>query len=158
MTQRIGQKHIISCICVLNQLKQFSDAPNFSFIVFSIIENNNIIQKYAECPNCKAVHKIIEIGKSEIVYDFDKKLLLTKDDYRENLPEKLTNILDEYNCEQFIYEETYFILSEKQWGKFVQLTEQSMRIENNIPIYEGKKLVIKNQFDFQIDYWKSQLT
>jgi hypothetical protein len=149
-----SQKHTITCTCILPQHKDLPDPQNYSFIVFSILEDGIIKEKYVECENCKNVHRVYELCKSNIITT-DTKIAVSLDDIKLVLPDKLVRILEDYSAPLWLYEEAKFILNTSQWGRYILLTKEPLKIKNEL-FFEGKKLIINGYNSFSIDYWKAQ--
>jgi hypothetical protein len=123
----IGQKHLVACRCVLPQFKKRQNPPQHQFVVFSVIDdNNNVKVKYAQCPNCRIVHRVIELSKSEVVSGREAMQSITGiDDIKNSLPERIANVLDLNNADLPTWEAVQFILKNKQWGNFVVMTSDT---------------------------------
>lgn len=123
----IGQKHLIKCRCVLLQYKKMQNPPSHQFTVFSVINDSDKVNiSYAQCPNCGVIHKITEIGKSEILQNKEAmSSLITIDDIKLSLPENLKNILEKNSADLPTWEAAQFIHENKQWGNFVVLTSET---------------------------------
>jgi hypothetical protein len=126
MSDLQGQKHLIKCRCVLPQFKKMVDPLLHQFIVFSVIEDDNVKLKYSQCPNCGIVHRITEIGKSEIIQGREAmQSLITIDDIKPGLPENLRFILEKNNADLPSWEAVSFYYENKLWGNFVVLTSDT---------------------------------
>lgn len=119
-----GHKHMIRCRCVLSIFKKMETPPRHQFVVFSMINDENVvIPKYAQCTNCGIIHRVIEIGRSEIVAGREAmSSILTIDDIKLSLPEQLVAILDANKVDLPTWEAVQFMYENKQWGNFVVLT------------------------------------
>ena len=147
------QKHTITCRCILNQHKNIENPPSFSFIVLSVMSNNNIVEKFVKCSNCGIIHQVYELCKSKIL-DNQTENAITIDDIKRVLPEKISFILDDYSCELHVYEEAKFIVDNNEWHKKLILTREFINSESN-SYYEGKLLKFNNAHSYEIEYWKS---
>ena len=126
MSNLQGQKHLIKCRCVLTQFKKMVNPLLHQFIVFSIIEDDNVKLKYSQCPNCGIVHRITEIGKSEIIQGREAmQSLITIDDIKSGLPENLRFILEKNNADLPTWEAVSFYYENKLWGNFVVLSSDT---------------------------------
>jgi hypothetical protein len=126
MSNLQGQKHLIKCRCVLPQFKKMVNPLLHQFIVFSIIEDDNVKLKYSQCPNCGIVHRITEIGKSEIIQGREAmQSLITIDDIKSGLPENLRFILEKNNADLPTWEAVSFYYENKLWGNFVVLSSDT---------------------------------
>lgn len=121
----IGQKHFISCRCFLHQFRNLDDPPIYEFSVFSVIDNDdNVITKFAQCPNCKIIHKIVDICKSEIVHREHLTSIISVNDIKCSLDEKLIGILEQYEVDLSTWEQAKFIIDNEEWGSFISLTKE----------------------------------
>ncbi len=143
-----GQKHLIKCRCVLPQFKNKIEPPVHQFIVFSVInENDDVEISYSQCNNCGLIHKITDICKSEILSGKESlKSLMSIDDIKANIPEKLNNILERYEADITTYQHAAFIIENKIWGEFILLSSE---IEDSVR--HGKSLQIIGEMLYKID-------
>lgn len=142
-----GQKHLIKCRCILPQFKKMIDPPFHQFIVFSIIDDNDHVKpKLAICPNCGAVHKVIEISKSEITTKESAKSILTIEDIKQSLPTNISSILEKNDVDLPTWEMAQFIYENKRWGEFVVLST-----EHDDDLKQGKYLTILGESLIKIE-------
>lgn len=122
-----GQKHLVKCRCVLPQFKRASDPPVHQFTVFSIINDDNTVKpKFAQCTNCGVIHRVYELGKSDVLSGREAmSSILTINDIRASLPEMLINVLENSKADLPTWEAVQFIYENKQWGNFVVLTSDT---------------------------------
>ena len=59
-------KHLIECQCTLKIFENKTKPLYHKFVVFSLLEDENIEEKYVTCNNCDIVHRVYDICKSEI--------------------------------------------------------------------------------------------
>ena len=91
-----GVKHNIQCLCVLPQYRKTKDPPYHEFVVFSVIDDSDTVEeKYAQCNNCGAIHKIIDLCRSEIATDRAELVILTKEDIKLMKETQLMKVLKE---------------------------------------------------------------
>lgn len=130
-------KHLIDCHCILSIYKNRTKPIYHKFPVFSIIEEDNVKEKYVLCNNCDIVHKITDVNFSEIKWGNDglKSLVTTKEDIKFNLESlgmsRLVTILEVNNID----------LSDWELVEYL--------IENNL---EGKIIIDKKEIDNSINY------
>lgn len=118
-------KHLIECRCSLAQFRSLDNPPSHKFIVFSELdENADVKPSYAQCNNCGIIHKIVETGQSVTLKKEEMRSLETIGDIKNDLPEWLGNLLEQYKCELHIYQEARFIISRGLWGRFVVLSRE----------------------------------
>jgi hypothetical protein len=80
-------KHLIECHCVLPQYRNRADLVYHKFAVFSLLENDAVVEKLARCNNCDAVHRIYDVCKSEIfIGDLDLSTIRTTQEILSELP------------------------------------------------------------------------
>lgn len=119
-------KHLIECKCILLQFRKMPDPPLHKFIVFSEIEENgDVVPSVVQCPNCGAVHKIKEVGLSEILRKEDVRSALTIDEIKTTLPPKLLNDLTGYDLELHQWMEIQWIMENEKWDRPVILTKEN---------------------------------
>lgn len=118
-----GQKHVINCRCILQQFKRVQNAPVHRFVVFSIIDDANVVvPKFVQCNNCGVIHKVIDIGRSELIQSKEHmSSIVTLDEIKSSIPEKLATVLESNNCDLPTWEAASFIVEQKRWGDFVVL-------------------------------------
>jgi len=149
MTKR-GQKHTIKCRCILPTLKSRKNPPNHKFVVFSIVTvgytgRDMVQEKYSQCNNCGVVHRVFELGKSEIVSSReDLSSCLTIEDISFSLPPDVKNILETYKCDLATHEHAKFLI-ENAVADHIVLTkeEDEERIEGKVLRYDGKSFRIE---------------
>ena len=144
---RQGIKHSIRCHCVLPQFRKMVDPPFHEFVVFSILDESDVVEpKTVQCNNCGVVHKVIDFCRSEIVSGREDCSFITKEDLGYMLPSQVKEILNAYNCDLPTWEHCLFILQEGAWQSFVILE----RKENDSGT-EGKLLKFHSYERFTIE-------
>lgn len=132
-----GYKHLIECHCVLPQFKNSKEQIFHKFVVFSIIEDDEVQQKFAQCNNCGVIHKVIDICKSEISAGKDDARFLTNfDDIKLSLPKNVVSILEKNECDIATWEQAEWIYLQERWGDSVIISKNSS-IDDEV---HGKKL------------------
>lgn len=105
------------------------DNPVFhKFVVFSVInDKDEVIPKIVECNNCGTVHKVTELGKSEIVVGRDSvSSAVSIEDIQLSLPDNISKILKNYKVDLPTWEEVQFSLENDEWGKEILLTKEEV--------------------------------
>lgn len=147
-----GTKHIIECRCILPTLKNRKDPPLHRFVVFSVIKNDEVIEKFTQCNNCDIVHRVYDLCKSEIMHGReDLKSSLTIDDIKFSLPSQVVDILENYHCDLATYEHVKFMYESKAKNEFTVLVK-----EKNDSRVEGKILRYKDGERFFIEPFSSK--
>ena len=143
-----GQKHLVQCRCILPQFKKLQDPPRHKFIVFSTIDDENKpVVKFVQCNNCGIIHKVTDVGRSEIVNGREHMgSIVSIDDLKSSLPEKLVGVLEANGCDLPTWENVQFIIENKQWGSFVVLVS-----EEEGGIRQGKFVRILGESMFKVD-------
>jgi hypothetical protein len=101
--------------------------PLHQFPVFSVIrDDDSVVPKFVQCPNCGAVHKVTDIFKSEIVPNKEDLRSLTIQDMKAGFSESLSGILETNDCDLSIWEFVKFIIDNQKWGEIVVLTSESI--------------------------------
>ena len=121
-----GYKHLIDCHCVLPQYRTKADPVFHKFVVFSVMDDDgNVDPKTVQCNNCGAIHRVVDICKSEIVPGKDEaKSVVTKSDVALSLPTQLVELLDQYQLEVPDFELAKFYLDNKRWGSTLVLNRE----------------------------------
>lgn len=121
---KIGQKHLIKCRCVLSQFKKLENPPQHQFVVFSIIEDDVVVQKYAQCNNCGLIHKILDICTSEIQKNKENMNSIMKiEDIKPSLHPNISNVLEHNNVDLATWEAVQFYTENKLWGNYVLMSK-----------------------------------
>tara|TARA_B000000557_G_C20809735_1_gene459463 strand:- start:942 stop:1436 length:495 start_codon:yes stop_codon:yes gene_type:complete len=146
--------HMIECQCILPIFKNKTKPLYHKFIVFSTFdENDRINLKYSICDNCKSVHKITEIQKSEILWGKEglKSLVRSKEDIifnfkNENLNEVI-NILLKNDCELNIWEQIEFIFENNLENHTTMISKEELEEFYIIKFleYKDKKFKLKTE-------------
>jgi hypothetical protein len=64
------------------------------FAVFSILEDDTVVEKLVRCNNCDAVHRVFDVCKSEIfVGDLDLSTIRTSQEILSEMPQSLSDTL-----------------------------------------------------------------
>lgn len=124
-----GIKHLVQCHCILPQYRNSKDPVFHQFVVFSVVDmqSDTIESKFAECNNCGAAHKIIDICKSEILTGKDEvKSQLSIEDIKYSLPSELFELLQSYDRELPDFEHAQFILENKIWEDYIILSREEL--------------------------------
>lgn len=119
-----GTKHVVQCRCIMTQFKRMKNPPTHKFVVFSVLgDDNNVVPKFVQCNNCGLIHKVIDLGRSEIVHGKEfMSSIVSIEDLKSSLPERLVNLLESNDCDGPTWEAAAFILENQKWGEFVVLT------------------------------------
>ena len=127
----IGTKHLIQCHCVLPQFRKRSEPLFHKFVVYSKFKDGGTIEeKLVRCNNCDAVHRIIDLCRSEIVIKIeDTDTILDEEEIKMGLPEKVVSVLEKNNSDIATYESIDHILSENLWGTEVIISRQTVKNE-----------------------------
>lgn len=143
-----GTKHLVTCHCVLPQYRNAKDLIFHKFVVFSIIDDSDtVVPKFSACNNCGAVHKIIDICKSEIIVGRDEvPSQVTKEDLRFSLPESLYDLLESYDRPCSDFEHAEFILEQKEWGSFIVLKREDLE-----DYTQGKRVKFVSKEKFKVE-------
>ena len=142
-----GHRHLIKCRCFLPQFKNSANIPVHQFVVFSVMEDDDIVPKFVQCNNCGIVHKVIDICMSQIMNGRENLAsVVTIDELKSSLPEKLVTILQQYDVDISTWEQAQFIIENKQWGSFVILASDTID-----GIKQGKIVKIIGENLFKVD-------
>ncbi len=136
-----GTKHLIQCHCMLPQYRR-KEIPVFhQFVVYSKIdEDDKIKERLSKCNNCGAIHRILDLCKSEIAINLEETdTVITKDDVIESLPEKVAKILSDNHADLATYENVEDVIFDERWGEKIVISRQKINGEKqNLKIIEFK--------------------
>jgi len=141
-----GIRHLVRCRCILSQFKNLKDPPNHQFVVFSVIDDSdNVRVKFAQCDNCGIIHKVFEIGKSDVISNKETMgSITTIDDLKNSMPEKMVTLLEKNDvADVSSWEEAKFIIENEKWGNFIVLSKDSSESDTNVKLL---RIVSKNIF------------
>lgn len=143
-----GQKHVIKCRCILHQFKTKKNPPTHSFVVFSIInDDDSVVSKYVQCNNCGIIHKVTDIGRSEIINGKEHmSSIVTLNETKMSIPERLVILLEANNVDQPTWEYTKFIIDNERWGDCVVLSTDETEGTK-----QGKYVIILGENLFKIE-------
>lgn len=120
-------KHLVECNCVLPQFRDYRPVVFHKFTVFSELdENGNVIPSFAECPNCSAIHKVVEVFESKTLRKETITTLPRKEELGEAIPRKVVELLERYGCDTATWQEARFIVEHELWGKPVILSRDEV--------------------------------
>jgi hypothetical protein len=124
-----------------------TNPPFHKFIVFSILEDDEIVPKLAQCNNCGIVHRVVDVCRSEIINGKEHAhSILTIDDLRKNMSPQLAELLDSCDADLATWEAVRFIIDTEQWGNFVVVTSDS--VDN---MRQGKYIRLLGKTLYKID-------
>lgn len=146
-------RHLVECQCILKIFEKETKPIYHKFPVFSIVENDIVVEKYVKCNNCNAIHYVTEPSISEIMWGKDslKGLVTEIDDIMSNLNtsgfENLSSTLVTHKVlDVSLWELVEFLLEEKLEG-FITLEKNELKdnvVLKNLYIKDGK-FKIKNE-------------
>jgi hypothetical protein len=143
-----GVKHLVQCHCVLPQFRN-ADPPIFhKFVVFSVVDNEDkVVEKISKCPNCDALHRVNEIGKSEIYHGRDgSSAVMDIEDVKSQLPTGLVAVLDRHKVDDATYEQALFYANTYESELPIVLAKE--RLENSTSV---KALWLRPDRSFRIE-------
>jgi len=143
-----GIKHLINCHCVLPQYRRKPNPIFHKFVVFSIVSDDDIVEaKIVTCNNCSVLHRIIDICKSEFIYNKeDTRSVITIDDIKVMLPDKMVDILESYDVDLPTWEQASFLIDSKKWNSYLILTSEFIDSRT-----EGKLLRILGESLYKVE-------
>lgn len=122
-----GVKHLVECHCVLPQFRSVNPPVYHKFVVFSMInDSDSVVEKVAQCNNCGILHRVFEIGKSEILTGDEDGLssVLSKDDIKLMLPSSVANVLENYSADLPVWEQCLFVTEHKKWDTSIIVSSE----------------------------------
>ncbi len=139
---------MVECQCILPQYKKSKNPVYHKFVVFSVIdESDSVLEKFSQCNNCGIIHRVYDICKSEIAVGHESlNSLPTKDDFSLMLPSSVSDILNSYDCELYIWENVAFILNHDLINEKIVISKDEVKGK-----IQGKFLTYKGQNKFAIE-------
>tara|TARA_A100001011_G_scaffold374221_1_gene434475 strand:- start:1676 stop:2149 length:474 start_codon:yes stop_codon:yes gene_type:complete len=133
-----GVKHLIECHCYLAIYKKNRKLINHKFPVYSKIDNDEkLIPKLVKCNNCDALHYVTKICTSEIRPGKDQTAVtLSQDEIAMMLPQKIVNILRNYDSDISNWEHALDIIEERRWGEAIVLKRDIIDERQQVKIIE----------------------
>jgi len=120
-------KHLISCRCILPQFEKMDIPPFHKFIVFSEISSDGlVVPSFSQCNNCGIIHKVKEIGVSDLIKKETLSSISSIKEIKSQLPPKLLDILSDNNLELHSWQEIMWIFNNEAWGKSVILHKEEI--------------------------------
>ena len=144
-----GIKHAVKCRCIMQQFKDKPDAPLHQFIVFSLLDEDSdqIKLKFAQCDNCGLIHKVTEIGTSEILAGRESlNSIVSLDEIKIGIPPILAAILQNHHADRAMYEHASWIVSSGQWGTIIILSTDVID-----GMTQGKYVTVLGETLFKVD-------
>jgi hypothetical protein len=146
-------KHRVDCKCILPQFKNIDPVIFHKFVVFSVIDiDGSCIPSYAQCNNCGVIHRVTEIGKSEIVRKEASQAIKSIDDIKLSLPTRLVGLLEQAEVDLPTWQEAEFIIHNKMWGRVVLLSK-----EQEGQLMSGKYVLILGDSLFRVETFEKEI-
>ena len=123
-----GAKHLVQCHCVLPQFRG-ADPPVFHrFVVFSVIDGEDrVVEKVVKCPSCDALHRVTELGQSEIIHGRDGSAsAMDVEDIKSQLPTSLVSVLERHKVDEATYEQALFYVNTYNTDDPIVLAREKM--------------------------------
>lgn len=120
-----GTRHLVECHCVLPQYRNRIPPVYHKFVVFSIIEDDLVKPKIAQCNNCGIIHKVVDICKTEIAHGMEEGNSIRKiDDIKLGIPQRLSDFLDQQKLDVSVWEYIEFLLENQQDAEIILTKDQ----------------------------------
>ena len=144
----IGVRHLVQCRCVLPQFRDRPVPVFHKFPVFSVIDDaENVEVKLAKCDNCGALHRVTDMCRSTIVVGHeDSSAILSVEDIKASIPQRIGDILSSYGVHLSIWEEVQFVYQTNSWGTEIILVKEDIG-----DVITGKKLRIIGFDEFVVN-------
>lgn len=151
-----GTKHLIQCHCILPQYRNMNDPLFHKFVVYSTLnEHGEANISLAKCNNCGVVHKVIDFCKSEVMIGHeDSMAVVTIEDVRSNIPEKIAEILEKHHCDIATWQHVEDIFDNEEWGSVVTISTQKAGDSTQI---KSVKINSESRFKVRADLRKDEM-
>ena len=131
----IGQRHLVECHCIMAQYSDKVPAVYHRFLVYNKLDERGIfVKKYVNCNNCALTHFVFDTCKSDVHFEKEDVNVLSIDDIKVNIPEKISEILDNHDCDITIYELVEDVLEGKYFPHDVILSREIISDEHHIKL------------------------
>jgi len=137
-----GIKHTVKCRCILSQFKNRENPPLHEFVVFSVMDGDDLKKSHAKCNNCGITHEITDLCKSKILDKSDDWSVPTKEEISYSFSPDLKDLLKSYEADLPTWQMSQWIIDNNKWGSKIILSKKDLddRIEGKILIFKEKNL------------------
>ena len=134
-----------------------SDPVFHKFVVYSTTnESGDVNVSLAKCNNCGVVHKVVDFCKSEVMIGQEDSLaIVTIEDIRSNIPEKIAGILDKHKCDVATWQQVEDVFDDQAWGSMVTISKEKAGDSTQIKYL---KINSETRFKVQADLRKDEIT
>lgn len=134
-----GIKHLIQCHCVLPQFRNANPPIFHKFVVFSLVDDDQVREKIVQCNNCGVIHRVTDHCKSEILHGKEESgSIRTIEDIELSLPERLAAYLKSQNVDVATWEQVEWLTENAQESEVV-LRRDEQAEKTNLKILTIKK-------------------
>jgi hypothetical protein len=134
-----GIKHLIQCHCVLPQYRGVNPPLFHKFVVFSLVEDDQMREKISQCNNCGVLHRVFDHCRSEILFGKDASASVrTVEDVEIALPERLAAYLKSQNIDLSTWEQVEWLVENSQESELV-IRRDEQAGKTNLKILTIKK-------------------
>ena len=118
------------------------------FVVYSRQEEDGTVkEKFSRCNNCEAVHRVYDLCKSEIAVGLEEiDSIITIQDIVSSLPEKVSSILKENNCDLPTFENIEDVIFNQSWDSQIVISRKNI----NSAKIQVKIIEFKSEDKFRI--------
>tara|TARA_R110001583_G_scaffold27302_11_gene97795 strand:- start:439 stop:921 length:483 start_codon:yes stop_codon:yes gene_type:complete len=143
-----GFKHLVQCHCVLPQYRNRKNIVYHKFVVFSLVDDEGeVVTKFSQCNNCDVVHRVIDFCKSEISHGVeDSNSVITIDDIRPQLDEKIINVLESNSCDLATWENVQNSILNEYWDEPIVIAKDKIKGESQI-----KLIILKSEEKYLLE-------
>lgn len=134
-----GIKHLIQCHCVLPQYRNSNPTIFHKFVVFSLMDDDQIREKIVQCNNCGVIHRVVDYCKSEIIFGKDSSgSIRTVEDIELGIPERLAAYLKSQSIDIATWEQIEWLV-ENSIESEVVIRRDDQSGKSNLKILTIKK-------------------
>ena len=157
--KKLGVKHLVECHCTLKIYQGKEDHLFHKFPVYSLYdENKKIITKMAKCNNCETIHKVYDIGRSEIIRGGKDKNVaeISVDDIALMIDKKIANVLRTYDCDISVWENVYDVIDKEAWEFPIILSREIIEGQYHVKILsiisDSKFKIVSKKIEDEISF------
>lgn len=133
---------------MLPQYRKMENPIFHKFVVYSRQEEDGTVkEKFSRCNNCEAVHRVYDLCKSEIAVGLEEiDSIITIQDIVSSLPEKVSSILKENNCDLPTFENIEDVIFNQSWDSQIVISRKNI----NSAKIQVKIIEFKSEDKFRI--------
>ncbi len=147
--------HLVECDCVLPQFAVVKPTVWHKFVVFTVIndETGEVVPHFVQCENCKAIHKVVDIGHPTIRVNKEESTLVPSiEEIEGQLSPNFQGLLKRYAPPLYVWQTVLYVVQNKLWGTPVVLSKEASSDDPNM--ITGKMMVILSETMYKMETYE----